>query len=61
MVEPMQVDPNGISEQETPAESTRESSVRADDTPESTEVSACSFLLFANCFRTVLYMYDLFL
>jgi hypothetical protein len=38
MVEPMDIDQEGVSGQATPAESYTESSLRREDTPESTEV-----------------------
>ena len=38
MVEAMDIDQNGVSEQATPAESAEESSVKREETPESTEV-----------------------
>lgn len=39
-VDPMDIDRNGVSEQQTPAESVTESSIKGDETPESTEVTA---------------------
>ena len=38
MAEPMDIDQNGISEHATPAESATESSLKREETPESTEV-----------------------
>jgi hypothetical protein len=42
MVEPMDIDQNGVSGHATPAESIAESSIKREDTPESTEVSSPS-------------------
>lgn len=39
MVVPMDIDESGVSGQVTPADSYTESSVKRDDTPESTEVT----------------------
>jgi len=49
----MDVDQNGVSGHETPAEeesNTEESSIKRDDTPESTEVIATFLQLFRNMF-----------
>jgi hypothetical protein len=53
MVEPMVLDKNGVSGHDTPAEeesNTEDSSIKRDDTPESTEVIATFLRLFRNMF-----------
>ncbi len=53
MVQPMDIDQNGVSGHDTPAEeesNTEESIIKRDDTPESTEVITTSPQLFRNMF-----------
>ena len=47
MVEPMDIDHNGVSDQATPVESVTEDSLKREETPESTEVPSSLQILVA--------------
>ena len=53
MIEPMDIDQNGVSGQATPDESITESSVKGEDTPESTDVPATPQPCTVECLLTI--------